>query len=103
MIIAIDGPAAAGKGTLGRSLSIHFDFAYLDTGLLYRAVSKKILDKGKDPEKQKIAEQVAKEFNPEYLNLPGLRSELVGQVASKISTIPSVRAELFNFQRTFSY
>ena len=102
MIIAIDGPAAAGKGTLARRVAEHFNLAYLDTGLLYRAVGKKILDFGNDPEDAAAAETVARALNAQDLNADGLRVDSVAQAASKVSAVPGVRAALLDFQRDFA-
>ena len=102
MIIAIDGPAAAGKGTLARRLADHFDLAYLDTGLIYRAVSKKVVDGGGDPESAANAETIAKALTPEDLEMEGLRTDEVAQLASKVSTIQGVRSALLEFQRSFA-
>lgn len=102
MIIAIDGPAAAGKGTLARRVSAHLNLAYLDTGLLYRAVGKKILDAGSDPEDAAVAEQVARALQADDLKADGLRVDAVGQAASKVSAVPGVRAALLDFQKDFA-
>lgn len=102
MIIAIDGPAAAGKGTLARRLAEHLNLAYLDTGLLYRAVGKKVLNAGIDPENNQASEAEARLISPEDLDMEGLRSDDVAQAASKISAIPAVRAVLLDFQRDFA-
>ena len=102
MIIAIDGPAAAGKGTLARRVAEHFNLAYLDTGLLYRAVGKKVLDVGNDPEDAAAAETVARALNAQDLNADGLRVDVVAQAASKVSAVPGVRAALLDFQRDFA-
>ncbi len=99
MIIAIDGPAAAGKGTLARRVAEHFNLAYLDTGLLYRAVGKKVLDASNDPEDAVAAETVARALNAQDLNADGLRVDAVAQAASKVSAVPGVRSALFDFQR----
>ena len=102
MIIAIDGPAAAGKGTLARRLAQHLNLAYLDTGLIYRAVGKKVLIVGADPEDAAAAEAEARAMRPEDLQLGGLRTDEVAQAASKVSTVPGVRAALLEFQRDFA-
>ena len=102
MIIAIDGPAAAGKGTLARRVAEHFNLAYLDTGLLYRAVGKKVLDASNDPEDAVAAETVARALNAQDLNADGLRVDAVAQAASKVSAVPGVRAALLDFQRDFA-
>ena len=93
--IAIDGPAAAGKGTLAKVLAQHFGFAYLDTGLLYRATARKVLD-GLDP----VA--AAKALSPHDFTRDGLRTAKVGQGASKIAAMPKVRAALTDFQQKFA-
>ena len=102
MIIAIDGPAAAGKGTLAWRLAQHLNLAYLDTGLIYRAVGKKVLIVGADPEDVAAAEAEARAMRPEDLQLEGLRTDEVAQAASKVSTVPGVRAALLEFQRDFA-
>ncbi len=93
--IAIDGPAAAGKGTLSRAVAEHFGFAHLDTGLLYRAVGAKVL-LGMEPQ------TAAETLSPSDLENDGLRSPEVAQSASRIAVIPSVRAALLDFQRSFA-
>ena len=102
MIIAIDGPAAAGKGTLARRLAQHLNLAYLDTGLIYRAVSKKVLIVGADLEDAAAAEAEARAMRPQDLQLEGLRTDEVAQAASRVSTVPGVRAALLEFQRDFA-
>ncbi len=102
MIIAIDGPAAAGKGTLARRLAVHFDLAYLDTGLIYRAVGKKVLDAGADPEDAEASEAVARALQATDLETQGLRTDETAQAASKVSAVPGVRAALLEFQRDFA-
>jgi len=102
MIIAIDGPAAAGKGTMARRMAKHFNLAYLDTGLLYRAVGKKVLDQGGDPEDAGFATSIAETLEADDLNASGLRTEEIGQAASKVSAVPGVRAALLQFQRDFA-
>jgi cytidylate kinase len=93
--IAIDGPAAAGKGTISRAIAAHFGFAHLDTGLLYRAVGVQMLD-GTDP----IA--AAESLTPDALTRADLRGAAAAQAASKVATIPEVRAALLDFQRAFA-
>ncbi|NCQ23992.1 MAG: (d)CMP kinase [Rhodobacteraceae bacterium CG17_big_fil_post_rev_8_21_14_2_50_63_15] len=93
--IAIDGPAAAGKGTIGRALAAHFGFAHLDTGLLYRATGRKMLQ-GLDP----VA--AARSLRAEDLLADDLRSSEVGQAASRVAAIPEVRQALLDFQRAFA-
>jgi CMP/dCMP kinase len=90
--VAIDGPAAAGKGTIGRALAAHFGFAHLDTGLLYRAVGAK----GGDPV------VAARDLSASDLVRDDLRSMSAGQLASQVAAIPQVRASLIDFQRRFA-
>ena len=106
-VIAIDGPAAAGKGTLAKRLGEHFGLELLDTGLLYRAVGRKVLETigeiGDDPESYSvIAGQAARDLIPADLEVDGLRTDQAAQAASKISAIPDVRAVLLDFQRDFA-
>ncbi len=102
MIIAIDGPAAAGKGTLARRVAEALGYAYLDTGSLYRATAKKVLDQEIDPDDEQGCTVVALNLTPADLTVAGLRSEEVGQAASKVSAIPGVRSALLRFQRDFA-
>ena len=106
MIIAIDGTSAAGKGTLAKKLQTYFDYAYLDTGALYRAVGKIVLDMGKDPTDENIAIKAAESLRPEDIltlqNNPAIRTQECGQAASKVSAIAGVRQTLFDFQRRFA-
>ncbi|WP_045837244.1 (d)CMP kinase [Hyphomicrobium sp. 99] len=102
MIIAIDGPAASGKGTLARRIAAHFGMAWLDTGLLYRAVARDVLSAGRDLEDVQAAIAAAKSVNAETLNDPGLRGPRVGDAASIIAKIPEVRAALLEYQRVFA-
>lgn len=102
MIIAIDGPAAAGKGTLAKRLAEKFDFAHLDTGSIYRATAKKVLAAGIDPDDADACAAAALALTPEDLAADGLRTEEVGQAASKVSAIPAVREALLTFQRDFA-
>lgn len=103
MIIAIDGPAASGKGTLGRRLAAHFDLRHLDTGLLYRAAGLAVLRNGGDPTRPEVAEAAARGLQPEDLEVPDLRSDQAAQAASKVAAIPGVRAALLDFQRDFAH
>jgi CMP/dCMP kinase len=102
MIIAIDGPAAAGKGTLARRLAAHFKLAFLDTGSLYRAVGAKVLREHHDPNDAVIAQTAAENLSTEDLTAPELRSEAVGEAASIVAAQPAVRAALLEFQRRFA-
>jgi cytidylate kinase len=94
-VVAIDGPAAAGKGTLARALAAHFGFQYLDTGLLYRAVGAKVAD-GQEPL------TAAQSLTVDDLARSDLRSVEAGQHASKVAALPEVRSALLAFQRTFA-
>ena len=94
-VVAIDGPAAAGKGTIAKTVSDRFGFAYLDTGLLYRAVGARTL-LGEEPIK------AAEQLDQEELNASNLRSAEVANAASKVASIHEVRATLFDFQRRFA-
>jgi len=102
MIIAIDGPAAAGKGTLASRLARHFGLPYLDTGLLYRAVGRKILEHGLDPGDAAAAGKVARGLDAGMLADPSLRGHDAGEVASRVGVHAEVRAALLAFQREFA-
>lgn len=100
-IVAIDGPAAAGKGTLARRLAGHLGLPYLDTGLLYRAVARLVLDGGQDPGDPAAAEQAAARLRPEDTLRTDLRTPAVDAGASQVGGVPAVRAALLDFQRQF--
>ena len=102
MIIAIDGPAASGKGTLGRRLADYFGLRHLDTGLLYRAAGLAVLRAGGDPDNPEAAEAAARTLQPDDLEVPDLRSDRAAQAASKVAAIPGVRSALLDFQRDFA-
>jgi cytidylate kinase len=102
MIIAIDGPAASGKGTLGKHLAAHYGLRHLDTGLIYRAVAKALLDAAHRPDDVGAAVAAAKALNPAGFNEVALKSHVVGEVASIVSAIPGVRMALVAFQRDFA-
>ncbi len=102
MIIAIDGPAASGKGTLGKRLAHHYGFRHLDTGVIYRAVAKALLDAGVDFTDEARAVAAAMELDPEKFGNPALKTQIVGEAASVVSAIPKVREALVNFQRQFA-
>ena len=101
LVIAIDGPAAAGKGTLARRLAAHFGLPYLDTGLLYRATGRLVLDTGGDPRDVATAEAAARALTPADLDRGDLRGPEADRAASAVASIPGVRAALLNFQRNF--
>ena len=102
MIIAIDGPAASGKGTLAKRLAEHFGFAHLDTGKLYRAVGLAVLQAGEDPEDTVAAERAANALAPSDLDNPALSGDDAAVAASKVAAIPAVRDALLAFQRRFA-
>jgi cytidylate kinase len=102
MIIAIDGPAASGKGTLGKRLAHHYGYRHLDTGVIYRAVAKALLDAGADLADEERSVAAALELDPEKFGDPVLKTQEVGNAASVISAIPRVREALVNFQRQFA-
>jgi cytidylate kinase len=102
MIIAIDGPAASGKGTLGKRLAHHYGYRHLDTGVIYRAVAKAMLDLGAELTDEVRAVAVAMELDPEKFGDPVLKTQKVGEAASVVSAIPKVREALVNFQRHFA-
>jgi len=101
LIIAIDGPAAAGKGTLARRLAAHFQLPYLDTGLLYRATGRRVLDHGGNPHDVAAAEHAARTLLPVDLDRSDLRGPQADRAASAVAAIPGVRAALLEFQRDF--
>lgn len=102
MIIAIDGPAASGKGTLARRLADHLGYALLDTGLLYRAVGMKVVRAGGDASDAEAATAAARTLAADDLEAADLRSDTAASAASKVGAIPAVRAALLEFQRTFA-
>jgi CMP/dCMP kinase len=101
MIIAVDGPAASGKGTIARALARHYGLPHLDTGLLYRAVAATVLRNGLDPASEADA-VAACGFADSLLDDPGLRADEIGKAASVVSAYPRVRAALLERQRTFA-
>ncbi|MBW6400536.1 cytidylate kinase [Roseomonas sp. HJA6] len=100
-VIAVDGPAAAGKGTLARRLAAALGLPYLDTGLLYRAVGRRVLDAGADPRDARQAEEAARSLSPADLERDDLRGPMADMAASAVAAIPAVRAALLDFQRGF--
>src|SRR5262245_31346393 len=102
MIIAIDGPAASGKGTLGRRLAAHYGLRHLDTGLIYRAVAKALLDAGQAPSADPVrAVAAAEALDPSAFDEATLKAQAVGEAASLVSAIPQVRGAVLAFQRDF--
>jgi CMP/dCMP kinase len=102
MIIAIDGPAASGKGTLGKRLAEHYGLRHLDTGLLYRAVAKAVLDAGDRPDDPVRAAAAARSLDPTTFDEAALKSQTVGEAASLVSAIDAVRSALREFQIAFA-
>jgi cytidylate kinase len=101
-VITVDGPSAAGKGTLARRLAAHFAFEFLDTGALYRGVGLSVLRQNLDPADENSATAAAKALKPAILGDPALRSEETSAAASKVAAIPAVRAAILNWQRDFA-
>lgn len=101
LIVAIDGPSAAGKGTLARRVAAHLSLPYLDTGLLYRAVGRRVLDLAGDPADLRAAAHAAKTLRAADLERADLRGPEADDAASKTAAIPAVRAALLAFQRRF--
>jgi CMP/dCMP kinase len=102
MIIAIDGPAASGKGTLAKSLAAHFGLRHLDTGLLYRAVAKALLDAGAELTDEERAAAAAKSLDASKLDETMLKARGMAEPASIVSAMPGVRAALIELQRQFA-
>jgi len=101
MIIAVDGPAASGKGTIARALAAHFGLPHMDTGLLYRATAFNLLELGGDPESEFAAARAADLAQIDFADAD-LKSETVGGIASRISAYPLVREALLERQRRFA-
>jgi CMP/dCMP kinase len=102
MIIAIDGPAASGKGTLAKRLAAHYGLRHLDTGVIYRAVAHALISQSADLEDELAAIRAAQELDPATFDNPALKSQYVGTAASIVSAIPQVRAALVEFQQQFA-
>ena len=102
MVIAIDGPAASGKGTLARRLALHYGLPHLDTGLLYRAVALTLLDDAGDVDDASAAAAAAAALTADRLGDPRLRERAMGEAASRVSSVPAVRAALLDWQRRFA-
>jgi len=98
----VDGPAASGKGTLSKKLAAHYGLRHLDTGLLYRAVAKALLDAGHRPDDRAQAIAAAEAIDPTKFDEKALKNYDVGEAASVVSAIPEVRAALFDYQRAFA-
>jgi cytidylate kinase len=102
LIIAIDGPAASGKGTLAKRLAGHYGFGHLDTGAIYRAVAYALVSQGSDLRDEAAAVHAARSLDVDTFDNPALKSHEVGTAASVVSAIPAVRAALVEFQRQFA-
>jgi cytidylate kinase len=102
MIVAIDGPAAAGKGTIAARLAAHYGLHYLDTGLLYRAVAKEVIERGLDVDDAEAAGRIAASLDAERLADPELRGHQAGELASRVAVHAPVRSALLRFQRDFA-
>jgi CMP/dCMP kinase len=106
IVIAVDGPAASGKGTLAKKLADRLGYAYLDTGALYRAVGLAVLEMGGDPAQfSDVAPAISiikRNLTPELLANPALRTPAVAEAASKVGALPEVRIALLDFQRQFA-
>lgn len=101
MIIAIDGPAASGKGTLAKRIAEHYGLSHLDTGMLYRAVARVMILGGEDLGDPAAAERTARSLDPSTLDEPALRSRNMGEAASVVAQYPGVRSALLEAQRSF--
>jgi cytidylate kinase len=101
-VIAVDGPGAAGKGTLARRLAAELGLPYLDTGLLYRAVGRLVLDVGGDPADSAVAVAAARRLRAEDLDRGDLRGPAADAAASAVAAVPAVRTALLDFQRDFA-
>jgi cytidylate kinase len=102
MIIAIDGPAASGKGTLAKRLAAHYGYRHLDTGVIYRAVAHALLSSGIDLNDETRAAAAALALDPATFDNPELKSQAIGSAASVVSALPKVREALVAFQRQFA-
>lgn len=102
MIIAVDGPAAAGKGTLARALAAHYGFAYLDTGSLYRGVALALVRAGIAPSDAEAALKAAENLDPAEIDPAAIRTAEIGEAASIVAAMPPVRAAILAFQRRFA-
>jgi len=102
MIIAIDGPAASGKGTLARRLAEHFELAHLDTGLTFRAVAAALLAKGLPLGNEDVAIEIARNLDLARMDKSVLSAHEIGEAASRIAVLPGLRAELVSLQKKFA-
>ena len=102
VVIAVDGTAACGKGTLARLIARHYGFAHLDSGALYRLVALGVIEARGDPSREPDAVAAASRIDPGRANDPAIRSDAIGRAASQVAAIPAVRAALLNYQRHFA-
>lgn len=102
LVIAVDGPAASGKGTLAKALAGHFHLPYMDTGLLYRAVGQALRDGGHDLHDEACARALAAGLTLDALGNPRLRERAAGEAASRVAAMPGVRQALLHVQKTFA-
>jgi cytidylate kinase len=102
MIIAIDGPAASGKGTLAKRIALRYGLPHLDTGMLYRGIARDMIRKGEKLEDAAAAERAARSLDPATLQEPGLRDRHMGEAASVVAQFPAVRAALMETQKAFA-
>lgn len=103
IVIAVDGPAASGKGTVSRRVAHFYDLEYLDTGRLYRGVGWLMLARGLDPRDPTEAEETARDFTLSKIDSADIRTPEVGRAASHVAVVPGVRAALLDFQRDFAF
>ena len=101
IVIAVDGTAASGKGTLAKKLAAHFGFAHLDSGALYRLTALAVLEAGGDPKDESDAVRGAQTMDLSRAGDPAIRTDIVGRAASHVAAIPAVRSALLEFQRNF--
>jgi cytidylate kinase len=102
VVIAVDGTAACGKGTLARMLARHFNFAHLDSGALYRLVALHVIETNGDPANERDAARAAASIDLTRAGYPKIRSDVVGRAASQVAAMPAVRKALFQFQQDFA-
>jgi CMP/dCMP kinase len=101
IIIAVDGTAASGKGTLAKNLARHFNFAHMDSGALYRLTALAVLDRNGDPSNEADAIKGARAIDLARAGDPVIRSDKIGQASSQVAAIPAVRRALLDFQKSF--
>jgi CMP/dCMP kinase len=102
LVVAVDGPAASGKGTLAKRIAAHFGLPHLDTGLIYRALAFEMQSRGLDPDDAQAAAATARGLDPSVLDNPALRTRAIGDLASRVAVHREARAALVEFQRRFA-